>query len=244
MEKCAWLVVRKPDIDAESFRTLLLSEVGPAATMLVPSTTEVVVTPRELDQFTNAFVDLATGEESFDGFIEVTTAESYVPLDDFTAFLQERSRYLAGWRVHPTLIFDARRSVALGEPSHDPLVMVFLERIDGTTPAFFTRNWYMHAGHPDGEEAENDAAGEKRAATEASVREAPDQALITHYTQNRVIESVAPTPWVTHGYTQLSTTTFVPPEGADGDGHVRAPGEEVFDRWPPRFFQGYAHRVA
>src|SRR5450432_2947646 len=32
------------------------------------------------------------------------------------------------------------------------------QRLDGTTPEFYSRNWYVHGGHLDGHEAESDTS--------------------------------------------------------------------------------------
>ncbi len=36
------------------------------------------------------------------------------------------------------------------------------QRLDGTTPEFYNRNWYIHAGHLDGQEAESEESRANR----------------------------------------------------------------------------------
>ena len=110
---------------------------------------------------------------------------------------------------------------ALGEPSAFPNVLCFIERLDGTTPEHFDRNWSIHAGHLDGQEAESEQSiAERRREEESS----PGQL----YRQNRVVEPVTPTAWVVHGYTQLRFPFLLPPVGDEPYARVR--GEEDFDR--------------
>ena len=91
-----------------------------------------------------------------------------------------------------------------GEPFEWPTVFVFVERLDGTTPEFFSRNWYVHASHTDGVEAENDDARAQRAERERTPG--------NYYMQHRILEPIAATPWVAHGYTKLAMPAFIPAE--------------------------------
>ena len=235
MQKCTWLLLRPTDVDAETFADVV-RDVGKAARDLIATANEIHVTPQEPGQI-GSTVDLADGEHTIDAVIEVTTAESYVPLDPFTEELRRVSGYVAGWRSHPTLIYDVRTQPATGEPFELPSVFVFVERLDGTTPEFFSRNWYVHAGHTDGEEAENDDARARRAERERTPG--------GYYMQHRFLEPIAATPWVAHGYTKLAMPAFVPAEGlAPGVREQRRhPGEEPFDRWPARIVQGRTYAL-
>jgi hypothetical protein len=238
MAKLVWLVLGKDGLDPGEFRELLLRDAGKVAQRLLPTTAEAVVTPQEPEQFSSATVDPGNGDRPFDAAIEVTTADDWPLLDPFQGYLGSISRYIAGWRVHPTVITDGRSPQARGERSELPTLYIFIERRDGVTPEFFSHNWYIHAGHPDGREVENDEARAKRRVAESS-----PGAL---YVQNRVLESIGPTPWVTHGFTKLAMPDFVPAEGYDDPDtreRMRRPGEAPFDRWPARILQGYACQV-
>ena len=181
-----------------------------------------------------AHVDCDGESRVVDAAIEVQTREEYPPLDDFHSYLRRNWFHVQGWRVKPTLIYDSTHPRALREASRSPSLLIFVERLDGTTPEHFDRNWYIHAGHPDGREVESDASRAERHREES---EAPDRI----YRQNRVVEPLTATAWTIHGYTQLQLGGFLPELGSDPYPRVR--GEEDFDRWPPRIIQGFEYRI-
>ncbi|MGP0030342.1 MAG: hypothetical protein ACLPVF_07525 [Acidimicrobiales bacterium] len=192
------------------------------------------VTIQQPEQFSRSLVDCSDGLRAVDVVIEVETTDQCPPLDDFHEFLRRNWLHVQGWRVKPTLIYDSTQPRALGEPSRSPSILVFIERLDGTTARHFDRNWYIHAGHPDGRAAASAASRAERRREEA---EAPDRL----YRQNRVVEPITATAWLFHGYTQLQLGGFLPELGAEPYARVR--GEEAFDRWPPRIIQGYEYRL-
>ena len=183
------------------------------------------MTIQEPTEYSGAFVELHGAPQRIDGVIEVLSSGSVPRSMSSTAISRplDSCTRMAG---EAALIYDSSQPRALGEPSTSPTNFVFVERLDGTTPEHFDRNWYIHAGHSDGREAESEASLAERHREEA---EAPDRL----YRQNRVIEPITPTAWVLHGYTQLQLGFFVPVLGADAYPRVR--GEEPFDRWPPEF---------
>ena len=234
MEKCIWTLTGVPNGDRPELSRQLLEELPKAVRKLLPSACEAHVTIQEPTEYSGALVEIQGAPQRIDGVIEVLSSEICPPLDEFHGYLRDHWTHAQGWRVKPTLIYDSSQPRALGEPSTSPTNFIFVERMDGTTPEHFDRNWYIHAGHSDGREAESEASLAERHREEA---EAPDRL----YRQNRVIEPITPTAWVLHGYTQLQLGFFVPELGADAYPRVR--GEEPFDRWPPRIFQGFEYRV-
>jgi hypothetical protein len=224
MDKYAWTLVRPPSLDD------LVAAIGE----LAPSASDARVTIQAEDAVLNAIVPVDGEEAPVDAVLELTTDVESPPLDPFLAFLDERCAHVQGWRVRSTLIFDATEPLAVGGTSKIPNVLVFVQRLDGTTPEHFTENWYRHAGHADGQEAESDASRAERAREEA---ESPGGL----YRQNRVLEPVTPTAWIVHGYTQLQLGFLVPEVPAEP--YERTRGEDAFDRWPPRMVQGFEHRI-
>lgn len=234
MEKCIWTLTGVPKLDPAELSHQLLGELPKTLKELLPAVSEAHVTIQEAAEYSGALVELGGHAERVDAVVEVESADPYSPLDEFHAYLRGRWAHAQGWRVKPTLIYDSTRPRTLGEPSRSPANLVFVERLDGTTPEHFDRNWYIHAGHPDGCETESDASLEERRREEAA---APDRL----YRQNRVLEPITPTAWVLHGYTQLQLGFFVPELGPDP--YPRERGEEAFDRWPPRILQGFEYRI-
>ena len=201
---------------------------------LLPSAKAAYVTVQEPGLLASPADEGGGGGALVDAVIEVETSEHWPPLDDFHAHLRGAWAHVQGWQVKPALIYDSTRPRPLGEPSVSPSILIFVERLDGTTPEHFHRNWYIHAGHLDGEEAETEESLAERRREEAA-----DADRI--YRQNRVVEAITPTTWLTHGYTQLQmgfTVTELPV-----DPYPRVRGEADFDRWPPRIVQGFEYRV-
>ncbi|HEX4431668.1 MAG TPA: hypothetical protein VHZ96_20530 [Frankiaceae bacterium] len=210
-----------------------MSDVGDMAKALVPSAVSLHVTIQDQNAFSGAAVEAGGAVRRVDAVIELTTTESFVPLDEFTAQLGTLADHVQGWRVAPTLIYDSTAPRLLGEPSPSPSILVFVERLDGTSPEHFTRNWYIHAGHLDGQEAESEESRAERRREEA---EGPRL-----YRQNRVVEPITPTAWLIHGYTQLQMGFSIPEMPIEPYARVR--GEADFDRWPSRILQGPEYRV-
>jgi hypothetical protein len=233
-DKCIWTLTCDVGNDVEDFQGHLLGELGGVAAALVRSTTELYVTLQDEGVYSGALVDVGGTERPVDAVIELLTSEPFVPLDAFTAHLETIAAHVQGWRVEPTLIFDSTEPRSVGEPSASPSILVFVERLDGTTPEHFSRNWYIHAGHPDGQAAESDESRAERLKEEA-------EGSGRLYRQNRIIEPITPTAWLLHGYTQLQLGFHIPE--APEEAYPRVRGEEDFDKWPPRMFQGAEYRV-
>jgi hypothetical protein len=233
VDKCVWTLTCDSAGDGDELQKRLLTELGDVATTLVRSTVSLHVTMQDQTAFSSALVEVGGAVRPVVAAIELTTSEGFVRLDEFTAYLRTLAEQVQGWRVKPTLIYDSTEPRPLGEPSPSPSILVFVERLDGTTPEHFTRNWYIHAGHPDGEEAESD---ESRA--ERRREEVVGPRL---YRQNRVSEPITATAWLIHGYTQLQMGFSVPEMPVEPYERVR--GEADFDKWPSRILQGPEYRV-
>jgi hypothetical protein len=232
MDKYAWTLIGPTAADTSDFANALLESLPKEIVRLVPATTQAHLTLREPDEYCGAVHEQAAQVRPFDALLEVETEVECPPLDGFLAHLHDITEFMQGWRVKPTLILDSTGPQRIGEPS-DATVVVFVQRLDGTTPEHFDRNWYIHAGHPDGVEAESDASRAERLREESE----PNRL----YRQNRILEAVTPTAWVVHGYTQLQLGGFIPSVGDEPYPRVR--GEEPFDRWPPRILQGRAYQI-
>jgi hypothetical protein len=234
MDKITWTLTGPRGTDVGEFQRFALEELAPAAGGLVRSTEELRVTLQEPGTYSRAFVDLGDGDRPVDAALELIATDAYVALDDVNAYFESGCGHVQGWRVRPNLIYDASTPVGLGEPSAFPNIFCFVERLDGTTPEHFDRNWSIHAGHPDGLEAESEASIAERRREEEN---GPGHL----YRQNRVLEPVTPTAWLIHGYTQLRFGFLLPSVGDEP--YARERGEEAFDRWPPRIVQGHEYRI-
>jgi hypothetical protein len=221
VDKYAFTLVGMPDV------------LGAMVADLVPGATDARVTVQDPDAVLNAAVSVDGEDRAVDAVLEVTTELECPPLDPFLAALEQRCAHVQGWRVNPTVIFDATTPLERGQQSPSPHVMVFVQRLDGTTPAHFDENWFKHAGHADGAEAESDDSRAER------TREEAESGGL--YRQNRVLEPITPTAWVVHGFTQLQLGFLVPEVPTES--YERTRGEDAFDRWPPRMVQGPEHRI-
>lgn len=235
MNKICWTLARPASSDKDAFRREALADLPARIIELVPGAASIAVTLQAPDEYSGAMVPVEGHARPADALVEVEVVNHFVALDAIHEVLNERSGHFQGWRVRSTLIYDSSAPSVIGEPSLLSACVAFVERLDGTTPDHFDQNWYVHAGHPDGIEAESAASLAERAREEA---ELPGW----RYVQNRVIEPVTPTAWLIHGYTQLLAPGFTPSlEGAEPYERVR--GEEPFDRFPPRILQGHEYRV-
>jgi len=222
MDKCTWTLVRERGTTPGEFDRWALEELGQTLHSHLPRVLDARLTIQDREAFGNALVPVDGAEVPVDALLEVTTEGSYLPLDDWHEHLRAHCAHVQGWRVAPTVIYDHTRQPAVGDTCDSPGVFVLLERLDGTTPEHFSTQWYRHAGHG------TDAAG------------ADNPAGL--YRQNRVLEAITPTAWVTHGYTQLHFGFLIPDPGPVQ--YERTRGEEAFDRWPARYVQGPEHRIA
>ncbi|MBV9994620.1 MAG: hypothetical protein JO127_05345 [Caulobacteraceae bacterium] len=233
MQKYTWTLIGPPDVDRRRFQDFVRGGLARNAAERVAGVISASVTLQEIDAYSSAGVRLGEGERPVDAVLEVTSSRSFGPVREANAYLSANCGHVQGWRMHPTSIFDASAPVRPGARSPWPQAIYFNQRLDGTTPEHFDRNWYVHAGHLDGNEAESDqsrAIQAERAAGSPGGR----------YIQNRVIEPVTPTAWVTHAYAQIVSPAFV---GALGARHAPRHGEAVFGEWPPLIVQGYEHRI-
>ena len=151
--------------------------------------------------------------------------------DPVNSVLSGNCGHVQGWRVHESTMYDSSTPVPLGEAVPFKQMLWINQRMDGKTPEFYSRNWYIHGGHLDGEEAESESS---RAYAARHLEVLPG----CWYHQNRVLEPVTPTAWVVHGFADLLGPGFIP-----GPGERYNPkdglGEESFDRWPPRRGAGF-----
>ncbi len=235
MQKCTWTLARHGREDAGAFRSWLLDDLARSVAMLVPSASAAFVTVQDQGAYSRSSVGTSSGDRDVDAVLEVEITDSHVALDEFHSHLRERCASVQGWQVHPTLISDISPPRHPGDASTAPQVLVFLERLDGTSPDHFSRQWYIHAGHLDGEEAESGESRAERAHDEAA-------GIAMRYIQNRVVEPITPTSWLIHGYTQLFLPMLVPEEFALIP-YERHRGEAPFEKWPPRYVQGTEFRL-
>jgi hypothetical protein len=180
-------------------------------------------------------VKIGDADHRVDAVVQIISADSYVATDPVNAILAANCGHVQGWRVKPTTIDDASPEVKLGKPSPFVQTLWMNQRIDGVTPEFYSRNWYIHGGHPDGQEAETDESRANRSEMEA-------RGMQRWYIQNRVLEPITPTAWVLNGFADLTFPSFVPSVGERYDPKAGF-SEDHFDRWPPRVIQGAAYRV-
>jgi len=234
LDKIALTVARPSGTSEDTVRQSVLRDLPACISDLVPTVTALSVTVQAPDEYCGALVPMAGEQHRVDALVEVTTSDRYAPLDPLKDWLGIHFAHVQGWRVKPTLIYDASTPVALGEPSSAAAIVCFVERLDGTTPEHFDHNWFVHAGHPDGQETASAESLAERRREEATPG--------GRYIQNRVIEPVTATAWLIHGYTQLFFPMHLPSvEGTEP--YPRERGEEPFDRWPPRILQGREHRL-
>ena len=167
--------------------------------------------------------------------LQITSSGSYVATDPINSVLSGTCDHVQDWLIHPTTMFDASTPAPRRTPMPYKHTLWLNQRLDGTTPEFYNRNWYLHAGHLDGREAENEQSRAERAREE-------ERHAGKWYVQNRVIEPITATAWVVNGFADLLLDGFIPGPGEryiPKDGR----GEESFDRWPPRVVQGSTYRV-
>ena len=223
----------------------MLEELAGSAGGLVAGTTQVRVTLQARHGFSGALVRIGDTDRRVDAVVQVISAESYVATDPVNTVLAANCGHVQGWRVHPTTMDDASPEVALGEPSPFVQTLWMNQRIDGVTPEFYSRNWYIHGGHPDGQDAETDESRANRKEMEA-------RGMQRWYIQNRVLEPITPTAWVINGFADLTFPSLPPghrravrPEGrvrrralrplaAAGDPGCRVPGGLSHDQGDTR----------
>src|SRR5579863_7868795 len=234
-DKYAWTLVRPEGVGIAEFQQYVLNDLAKAAGGLLPGANSVWVTLQEPNVFSGAFVRIGESDRRVDAVLQITSSVPYEATDPVNSVLSGNCGHVQGWRVHQTPIFDFSDPVPLGKPLALPQQLWINRRLDGTTPEHYSKNWYIHAGHPDGEEAESEQS-------RAIHAEWATRMGGTRYIQHRVLEPITPTGWVINGFTDLLTKEFAPGPGERYDPKA-GQGEESFDRWPPRIVQGYAYRV-
>lgn len=234
-DKCMWTLVRPEGTDLAEFQQYVLEDLAKAAGRLLPGTASVMVTVQERNAFCGALVRVGGSDRRVDAVLQITSSGSYVATDPVNSVLSGNCGHVQGWRVHPTTIFDESAPVAPGTALPFKQMLWINQRIDGTTPEFYNRNWYIHAGHLDGQEAESD---DSRRVHEQRGEQTKGQ----WYIQNRVLEPITPTAWVVNGFADYLTGGFMPGPGERYDPKAGL-GEESFDKWPPRLIQGVPYRV-
>jgi hypothetical protein len=234
-DKCMWTLVRAEGVRLPEFQRSVLEDLAGAAGNLLPGATSVMVTFQEPNAFSGATVRLGEADRRIDAVLQITSSKSYGATDTVNSVLSGNCGHVQGWRVHPTTIFDESAPVPPGTQIPHPQMLWINQRIDGTTPEFYNRNWYIHAGHLDGEEAESE---DSRRVHE----QRGEQGKGRWYIQNRVLEPITPTGWVVNGISDYLADAFLPGPGERYDPKAGL-GEESFDRWPPRLVQGHTFRV-
>ncbi len=234
-DKLVWTLVRPPEAGTKEFQEYVLSDLAKAAGSLVPATTAVFVAAQDPHVFSGALVKVGAADRRVDAVLQIMSSEAYVPTDPVNAVLGANCGHVQGWRVHQTPIFDESDPVAPGTQLPHKQLLWINERLDGTTPEFYDRNWYIHAGHLDGREADSDESRRIH-------KERGERTKGQWYIQNRVLEPITPTAWVVNGISDYLSDAFMPGPGERYDPKLGL-GEESFDKWPPRLFQGYTHRV-
>jgi hypothetical protein len=234
-DKCMWTLVRPDGTGIAEFQQYVLEDLAKAAGRLLPGATSVMVTLQEPNAFCGALVRVRDTDRRVDAVLQITSSGSYVATDPVNSVLSGSCGHMQGWRVHPTTIFDESAPVPPGMPVPFKQMLWINQRIDGTTPEFYNRNWYIHAGHLDGHEAESEES--------RRVHEQRGEQTNGHwYIQNRVLEPITPTAWVVNGYADYLADGFMPGPGERYDPKAGM-GEESFDKWPPRLIQGVPYRV-
>jgi hypothetical protein len=234
-DKCVWTLVRPEGVRITEFEQYVLEDLAKAAGNLLPGATSVMVTLQEPHAFSGATVRLGEADRRIDAVLQITSSESYVATDPVNSVLSGNCGHVQGWRVHSTTIFDESVPVPPGTQIPHTQMLWINQRIDGTTPEFYNRNWYIHAGHLDGEEAESE---DSRRVHE----QRGEQGKGRWYIQNRVLEPITATAWVVNGISDYLADGFIPGPGERYDPKSGL-GEESFDKWPPRLVQGHTYRV-
>ena len=234
-DKFVWTLVRPIRAGMTEFREYVLHDLAEAAGRLVPGTTAVFVAVQDPNEFSGALVKVGADDRRVDAVLQITSSDSYVPTEPVNAVLTANCGHAQGWRVHQTPIFDESALVPPGAQVPHKQLLWINQRLDGTTPEFYDRNWYIHAGHLDGAEAESEDS--------RRVHDQRGERTKGHwYIQNRVLEPITPTAWVVNGISDYLSDAFLPGPGERYDPKLGM-GEASFDKWPPRLFQGYTHRV-
>jgi hypothetical protein len=234
-DKLVWTLVRPEGSSFTEFQHYVLEDLAQAAGSLVTGTTQVRVTLQGRHAFSGALVTIGETDHRVDAALQLISADAFVATDPVNAVLAANCGHVQGWRVKPTTIDDDSPEVAIGKPSPFVQTLWMNQRIDGTTPEFYSRNWFIHGGHPDGQGAATEESRETR-------REMEARGMKRWYIQNRVVEPITPTAWVINGFTDLTFPSALPIVGErynPKDGF----SEDHFDRWPPRVIQGTAYRV-
>ena len=196
------------------------------------------MTLQEPNAFSGAIVNVGGNDHRVDAVLQITSSGSYVATDPVNSVLSGNCGHVQGWRVHESTMFDSSTPVPLGEAVPFKQMLWINQRMDGKTPEFYNRNWYIHAGHTDGKPEESDASRRRH-------EERHEQGEVTTdrwYIQNRVLEPITPTAWVINGFADLTFPSLIPIVGERYDPKAGF-SEEHFDRWPPRVIQGAAYRV-
>lgn len=100
-------------------------------------------------------------DHRIDAVLQITSSGLYVASDPVNSVLSGNCGHVQGWRVHPTTIFDESAPAPPGTQVPHKQTLWINQRIDGTTPEFYNRNWYIHAGHLDGTKPRARSRGER-----------------------------------------------------------------------------------
>ena len=234
-DKYLWTLVGPEGVKTAEFQQYVLNDLAAAAGDLLRGANSVRVTLQEPHLFSGATVRLGAGDRRIDAVLQITSSAAYEATDAVNSVLSGNCGHAQGWRVHQTIIADVSPPMPLGKPLEAKQTLWFNQRLDGTTPEHYDRNWYIHAGHPDGKEAESQGS-------RANLERQGDLWRGKWYIQNRVREPITPTQWVINGISDLMPDHFLAGPGERYDPKAGM-GEDSFDRWPPRLVQGYTYWV-
>jgi hypothetical protein len=237
-DKLIWTLIGPESVDRGEFRSYVLEDLAPAAGNLVEGTVSVKVTLQEPNAFCGATVRIGDRERRIDAVLQIASSRSYVAIDPVNSVLSGACFHVQGWRAHETVILDRSAPAPAGTPVAPWQLLWINQRMDGKTPEFYDKNWYVHAGHLDGREEESTETKQLL----DQWRSAPSWEGLW-YVQNRVREPITPTAWVVNGMSDYLSREPIPGPGErynPKDGH----GEDSFDRWPPRVVQGRTYIVA
>ena len=238
-DKLEWTLVRPAGMGAAEFGEYLLQDLAKAAGDLVADTTAVFVTLQEPNTFSGAIVKVGADDRRVDAVLQVMSSTPYVATDPVNAVLTANCGHVQGWRMHESVIFDESIAVPAGTALPSKQLLWINQRLDGTTPEFYDRNWYIHAGHADGKEEESEESRRRH----EQRREQGEATSDRWYIQNRVREPITPTAWVVNGISDYLSPVFLDAGPGERYDPKLGLGEESFDKWPPRLFQGYTYRV-
>ena len=135
------MLVRPDEAGIAEFQQYVLDDLAEAAGRLVPGVNSVRVTLQERNVFCGGIVNVGGTDRRVDAVLQITSADSYVATDPVISVLSGNCGHVQGWRVDPTTIHDTSIAQPLGKPMPLKQMLWINQRLDGTTPEFYNRNW-------------------------------------------------------------------------------------------------------